>query len=192
MTLPLDISALREALCWCLPSATVSPRELPESLLRSPELHDAAGSILWSSGPDAPLDPIQTFRAFQHCRNTLARARHCAAPTLDEVNAELRRPRALLVTALGHSLGDGLVPIESRYFFDERHHSFDELPPWDTWVNIIPQDRCPWILSWVPKWAGVLVHNAMRIDYLKYFSWVTVHGDNARLRGWGQPWRRFG
>jgi len=78
-----------------------------------------------------------------------------------------------LATQIGKCLSDDLIPRETKHFFSSPDDKFqgEELPPWDTWIDVEFNSRDAAIISWVPAWAEKHVDKAIEIDYLKIYSW---------------------
>lgn len=129
-------------------------------------------------------DVLVAFERFADERKILVAGR-----TIDEaiVQAELSRPKSILITDWNKSLFDGALTPETRGFIDE-----DGMPPWDCWLGIRPvansvTGSC--LVSWVPQWLSDEVDFGIRVDAAECLSWAEfAMDDHIAVKQWGASW----
>jgi len=143
------------------------------STLRTPELKplaerfmaDVDKSYVNGKATDIP----KSFSEFLMGKQELAEK--LALPS--GVDPSFVRAQRFLSVSLGHGLSDALVPAETRSFFME-HEEFgggDELPPWDTWIDLLKDGDEYKLICWIPQWAIPIVERAIELDYLQAYAW---------------------
>lgn len=95
-------------------------------------------------------------------------------PALD-LQAELGRPQAFVIFEPAHTLSDGAAYVASHGYLDEHN-----LPPWDTWVAVVPSPRgelgVAGLLCWVPSWARGHVEDGMAVNPEACLHWAELQG----------------
>ncbi|AFZ67771.1 hypothetical protein [Deinococcus peraridilitoris] len=152
--------------------------------LRSALLAQAAECLTtrfhhWSEGGD------EEFDSFLEARRTVVREK--VAGDWEAAEAELSRPRSLLVADPAASIFDGAAQAASQGYLD-----FNNIPPWDTWLMTLPpvQDSSgqALLLCWVPRWAEDFVNFGIAVEPVQCLSWASLIDGAVQLRGWGQEW----
>ena len=153
-------------------------------IYRNAELEPAATSVLPDSCHTKPShDLFVRFDEFVSAR--LEKTSHLAVPEAI-VQAELLRPKALLLTDFAKSLFDGSVAPETNGFINN-----DCIPPWDCWVDFLEVDTsygglC--LVSWIPPSLSEQVDFSINVDAAECMSWLKHVNGRLEVFGWGQGW----
>ncbi len=199
---PVDDCALVEGYSGCEGwTALLEHHGTVASIARSTLIAESALRFLPEHSRDCyatryPVVPIpglesesgDTFTEFALARRRLIAARSDRRRlSEDEVEFELRRSQALLVTDWQMGLGSG-SGLASKGFLD-----LDDIPPWDTWLGLVdvPEsgygtNRC--LLSWVPWWAAELVDEAVYVNAYGCLAWGHASEEGITVRRWGERW----
>lgn len=153
-------------------------------VFRSAELEPAATSVFPDSCHTKPShDLFVRFKEFISAR--LSKTSHLPIPK-SVVQAELARPKALLVTDFAKSLFDGAVTPETNGFINE-----DCIPPWDCWIDLLKAETSygGWCLvSWIPASLSEQIDFSIEVDAAECMSWLRLMDNKLEILGWGQRW----
>ncbi len=129
----------------------------------------------------------EVFQAFQQERGRLIERQGLSPFPAERVPDQLRRPRAVLLTVLGYSLGGDVSHEESQRFIGDGYDGcLDETPPLDTWIGYDAGHQA--IVSWVPAWAASLIDDAISVASLDWLAWGEFKDGELISRGLGRRW----
>jgi hypothetical protein len=195
------IGPLGDCLAWCAPLVDnpVLSGKVGKAF-RSSQFAEAATAVFPNSGYTNSTPSMDTaFTRFLELRHHAVESNQCDRLPSADLQDELRRPMALLLTDWQSALFDGSVSHETHGFMGQAlEHTTGELvtdhyfPPWDTWLALVNATKEPpnrSLLSWVPHWLSQSIDRSIAMEVTACLAWCEVSRKRLIYNyGWGETW----